>query len=343
MATLVAPALALVLSGCGGGTTDAADPADPADPPTAAPADPGDSPSRSATPDASEEPAEPADDPSADPSADPGRDPLADLVEGLDDVEGVAPDVPSGPGLDPRKGPVLGADVSWPQCPKGLGIPQKRTLGAPMPVPEARYVVIGLTNGPGMYPNPCLADQVAWARDRDVLAGAYAVASYPEPADLERYGADGPFDADNAAGRLRNAGYEQARFNVRSMRAAGLDVPLVWIDVEPVPDFEWSGDRAANAAVVEGIARGYTDAGYDIGIYSTPYLWEGVVGDLRLGVPEWRAAGHTSRAEALDRCGADWDVQGGPAVLGQWVQDNRDMNVTCPGVTSLAPYVALLG
>ena len=29
-----------------------------------------------------------------------------------------------------------------------------------MPVDEARYVIIGLTNGPGFYPNPCLASQV---------------------------------------------------------------------------------------------------------------------------------------------------------------------------------------
>ena len=28
----------------------------------------------------------------------------------------------------------LGGDVSWPQCPKGMGIPQKRSTGLPMPV-----------------------------------------------------------------------------------------------------------------------------------------------------------------------------------------------------------------
>jgi hypothetical protein len=85
--------------------------------------------------------------------------------------------------------------------------------------------------------------------------------------------------------------------------------------------------------VVEGQARAYTDAGYAIGIYSTPYLWETVVGDYSLGgVPEWRAAGETSREEALNRCGEDWSIQGGTAILGQWVADNRDHNVTCPGV-----------
>src|SRR6478672_8225031 len=57
-------------------------------------------------------------------------------------------------------GPVTGGDVSWPQCPKGMGIPQKRSLGLPMPQSSAKFVLVGLTNGPGFTPNPCLADQV---------------------------------------------------------------------------------------------------------------------------------------------------------------------------------------
>lgn len=256
------------------------------------------------------------------PTEQPSRDPLADLVEGIELVDE----------------PVLGADISWPQCPPGMGIPEKRTLGMPMPVPEARYVVIGLTNGPGFTPNPCLADQTAWVRERGLLAGAYAVASYPREPELSRYADDGPFDGGEELGALANVGYQQARFNLASMRRAGLLAPVVWIDVEPVPSFDWTGDREANAAVVTGLARGYTDAGVAIGVYSTPLLWEGVVGDLALGVPEWRAAGQTSDEEALSRCGADWVIQGGSAVMGQWVEASRDMNLTCPGVVDLAAY-----
>lgn len=251
----------------------------------------------------------------------PTRDPLADLVEGIE-VEG-------GDGA-----PVLGADISWPQCPPGLGIPQKRSSGQPLPVAEAEYVVVGLTNGPGFYPNPCLADQVDYVRARGAAIAAYAVASYPEPDRLARHGQDGPYDGTTALGALANTGYRQALFNVRSMREAGLQTPVVWIDVEPVPDFAWSGDLEANASVVAGIARGYEDAGYRIGVYSTPLLWDGVVGDLELGVPEWRAAGQTSADEALSRCGDDWVIQGGDAVMGQWVQDDRDMNLTCPGISA---------
>ncbi|GAB3261518.1 hypothetical protein [Nocardioides dilutus] len=222
--------------------------------------------------------------------------------------------------IPPRDGPVLGADISWPQCPPGMGIEHKETSGQPMPTAEAEYVVVGLTNGPGFHANPCLADQVAWVKQRGLLLAAYSVISWPDEAAQAEYGG------------LRGAGYAQAQFNVASMEAAGLDSPLVWLDVEQVPFNEWSADTAANAQVVVGAAQGYLDAGFRVGVYSTPYIWESLVGDLAFGVPEWRAAGQTSQAEALDRCGDDWSIQGGRAVLGQWVQDGRDKNITCPGI-----------
>lgn len=224
--------------------------------------------------------------------------------------------------IPPRGGHVLGADISWPQCPPGMGIEHKETSGQPMPTDEAEYVVVGLTNGPGFHANPCLADQVAWVRQRGLLISAYSVISWPDEAAQKQYGG------------LRKAGYAQAQFNVASMEAAGLETPIVWLDVEHVPFYEWSASTSANAEVVVGAAQGYLDAGFRIGVYSTPYIWESLVGDLSLGVPEWRAAGQTSQAEALDRCGADWSIQGGRAVLGQWVQDSRDKNITCPGIAA---------
>jgi hypothetical protein len=229
----------------------------------------------------------------------------------------------------PREPGVVGGDVSWPQCPAGMGIPHKVSKGAPMPTDEAAYVVIGLTNGPGFHANPCLADQVAWAKERRLLVAAYSVISWPDDATQQQYGG------------LREAGYAQAQFNLASMTAAGLESPIIWLDVEPVRFYDWSPDPAANAEVVLGAAQGYADAGYRVGVYSTPHLWETVVGDLSLGVPEWRAAGKTSQAEALSRCGSDWMIQGGVGVLAQWVEAGRDVDVTCPGTeTTLGDYFA---
>ena len=95
--------------------------------------------------------------------------------------------------------------------------------------------MLGLTNGPGFTPNPCLAEQTAHVRERHLLAGAYAVASYPDDATLARYADQGPFDGSSELGALGNVGYQQALYNVTSMQRVGLVAPVVWIDVEPVP------------------------------------------------------------------------------------------------------------
>jgi len=242
----------------------------------------------------------------------------------------IPPDLPTAH----DRGLVVGGDVSWPQCPRGMGIPQKRTLGAPMPVESVEFVILGLTNGPAFHPNPCLADQVQWVKDRRLLAAAYSVLSYPTQQQLATYADQGPYDSSTAAGKLGNVGYAQALFNLETMRRSGLESPIVWLDVEPVSDFEWSADAAANAAVVTGARRAYEDEGYDVGVYSTGYMWQEIVGDLSLGLPEWRPAGETSRAEALRRCGDAAMFQGGHGVLGQWVENDRDMNVTCPGTSA---------
>ena len=249
-------------------------------------------------------------------------------------AEQAAAELPRRRAAQPRSGEVLGADVSWPQCPRGLGIPERRTLGSPMPLPAAEFVVLGATNGPGFTANPCLADQVRWVRERGLLASAYAVVSSPDDATVAELRDAGPYDGSSDLGALANAGYQQALANVVTLRRAGLATPIVWVDVEPVPDFAWSNDPVANAAVVEGAVRGYRYAGYRVGIYSTPALWSQVVGDLALGLPEWRAAGQTSRAEARARCGEDWSIQGGTAVLAQWVEAERDQDLTCPGTSA---------
>jgi hypothetical protein len=298
-----------LLTACGADEApQAPDPSPSASPSALAPAA---SPTVAASPTASTSASAQASDPASD-------DALAALAEAAQSQAGEVATARAGER-------VLGADVSWPQCPAGMGIEHKVSHGAPMPTDEAEYVVVGLTNGPGFTPNPCLADQVAWVRERGLLLSAYSVISWPDAAARAQHGG------------LAEAGRAQAAFNVATMRAVGLQTPIVWLDVEQVPHYEWSDDPQANAQVVLGAAQGYLDAGYDIGVYSTPYIWGQLVGDLSLGestgreVPEWRAAGQTSMAEALSRCGADWSIQGGTAVLGQWVQDERDKNVTCPG------------
>ena len=229
---------------------------------------------------------------------------------------------------------VLGGDVSWPQCPKGMGIPERPGQGLPMPKASAEFIIIGLTNGPAFVANPCLESQFAEARARHLKVATYAVATYPDRRRLAQLRHQGPYDGDTKHGGLGNVGYQEAKFNVATMARVNLQTPFVWIDVEPYPLFPWSADKRANAAVVRGIVRGYTEAGYRVGFYSVQSLWHEVVGNLRLGLPEWRTAGATTKANALVRCGPAASFQGGPGIIGQWYTQVRDFDVTCPGTSA---------
>ncbi|MGH8892510.1 MAG: peptidoglycan-binding protein [Actinomycetes bacterium] len=274
---------------------------------------------------------------------------LLALATGLVAVVGL-PASPASSAVAPTPGARLhGGDISWPNCPEGLGIPSRRTEGQPMPLTTASFVIIGLTNGPGFHPNPCLADQVAWARGRGLWTGAYAMTTFPTRRQLATHGETGPWLSGDRVAALRNTGYQQATFNVASMQQAGLDVPLVWVDVEPYPTHPWSRDRLANREVIRGVVRGYEDSGFRVGFYSYDGGWRAVVGGWRKpAYPTWYPVGPEPDGfrQAAARCRLP-SFSGGPVLLGQWVDGNRDRNVTCPRLHGRAarphPLTALLG
>ena len=225
--------------------------------------------------------------------------------------------------------PVEGADISWPNCPVGMGIPERPTEGRPMPLDSARFVIMGLTNGPGFTPNPCLASQVAWVRDHARTAGAYSLTSYPTPAQLSQYGGRGA-----GLTRLYRAGAAEANFNVRTMRRAGLSTPMVWVDVEPVKNRPWSAAPERNNAVIDGVVAAYKAAGLRVGFYSYAYGWRQITGGRRLVTyPTWVPSGNDQRASALRKCSVA-SFSGGPVYLAQWTAAQRDRNVTCPAFSS---------
>lgn len=244
---------------------------------------------------------------------------------------------------------LTGADISWPNCPKGMGIASRRSPGNPMPLASASFVVIGLTNGPGFVTNPCLADQVAWAKERGVWASAYSMTTFPTRRLLAEHGRTGPWSPDTRARRLKNAGYAQGQFNVAAMAAVGLEVPFVWVDVEPYPTHPWSRSRLANREVVRGVVRAYEDAGYQVGFYSYANGWRAVVGDwLKPRYPAWVPVGPERDGRWVASGACRWrSFSGGPVWLAQWVDGNRDRNVTCRPLhgraASAHPLTALLG
>ena len=227
-----------------------------------------------------------------------------------------------------------GRDIGWPQCPRNVGFRGRNGLGQPMPDEGVRFVIVGLTNGRAFTPNPCLDRHLAWVRSHHVQAAAYAFATYPNRPQLRRYRHRGPYDGHTRIGALANAGHATARYNVRLMQTHGFVTPHVWLDVEPSSTRPWSHHRAWNRAVVRGWVRGYRDAGYTVGFYSTTHLWRGILGAIRPRLPEWRTAGPVSPRTALGKCRGE-SIQGGRAVIAQWWTDHRDFDRLCPGTRAV--------
>ncbi len=235
---------------------------------------------------------------------------------------------------DPDGIPVKGADASWPNCPKGMGIPSRRTKGLPMPKADAKFVILGLTNGPGFYPNPCIVRQVNWAKQRGMWVGTYAMTTFPKAKQIKEFGADGPWSPTSGANRLRNTGYAQAAFNMATMQRVGLTNTFIWVDVEPYPVAPWTSKPKRNKAVLDGVLRGYNDAGLDVGFYTSPGPWRDIIGSARYGLPEWRTAGghpwsQTDYSDARRMCRVS-SVQGGNILVAQWWDTKRDHDLLCP-------------
>lgn len=223
---------------------------------------------------------------------------------------------------------IRGADISWPNCPKGLGIPSRRTKGEPLPSTTASFVIVGLTNGPGFYPNACIARQVHWVRKHHMQVGAYAMTTYPTRAERAAYGRSGPYTgAAHAA--LRNAAYAEALFNGRTMTSQHLVVPMVWVDVEPYPVAPWTHNHKANQLVVQAAIRGYRSLGYHVGIYTYANGWKQIVGRWTLPtIPTWATVGGRGRKSALAACTTG--PSGGHTLIAQWYDPHRDYDLVCP-------------
>jgi peptidoglycan hydrolase-like protein with peptidoglycan-binding domain len=215
---------------------------------------------------------------------------------------------------------MAGYDVSWPQCSGATAVH--------MPPGHPPYVILGLTYGSGHTVNPCLASQLDWARLQGVRTGGYLVATYPDRA--QRRAARSGVARSCARPKLcvlRRDGASQARDALATMRRTGMHAPRVWIDVELRHDHPWTRHRQANAAVVAGIVRGLRAAHKPMGVYTTSYMWQAIVGGYRLVVPNWLPVGHGGPAKAEKMCRTT--ATGGVTWLAQYTRA-LDADLTCP-------------
>jgi hypothetical protein len=193
----------------------------------------------------------------------------------------------------------VGYDLSYPQC------------EAPLPT-LASFAIVGVNGGLANDPNPCLAQQLAWASaapglQRPQLSGlslylsaadpGSGVADWPSPSAGTATGVTpyGPCDGSWSRACSYLYGVQRAGYSYALALAAAAPPlapaapPLAaaapwWIDVEndaswatPAGSREWA---QLNVAALHGYAAGLRAAGARgaIGLYSDAYQWRAITG-----------------------------------------------------------------
>lgn len=242
-------------------------------------------------------------------------------------------------------GPTVGGDVSRYQC-------------AALPV-LGDFAVVAVNTGLPTETNPCLADQLAWARTAPGTGHAavdvYLAAANPSPAAASWW----PEDDRTRAGKAVRSPYGHCTGGATRACAwvygdsIGRDdvhrgvsgaVGRWWIDVED--DNTWSASPARNRAVVEGMTAGLAAAGKPVGLYALSSRFRDIIGTVPASstldrLPSW-VAGAKDEAAALARCsGAPLT---GRLTLVQWAEagGTLDHDVAC-GSLAPAPKPTIAG
>jgi hypothetical protein len=237
-------------------------------------------------------------------------------------------------GASTATAPLLGIDVSWPQC------------GRTLPTGQA-FAIVGVNGGLANNTNPCFATQLAWAGKSTGRTGQPKVALYVNTANPGRAGSWWPTSnvyggktVSNPYGRCRGAedtacaymyGYAKAYDNVKSRGVTNASGSLWWLDVETINT--WSKDKAANAADLEGMTAYFKSIGARVGLYSTGYQWGLIVGQVSStsnlrGLPSW-LAGASGATGAKNMCAWPALTPGGKVTMTQFVSNNLDYDYSC--------------
>jgi len=174
--------------------------------------------------------------------------------------------------------------------------------------------------------NPCLAQEAAWA------GGGLNLYTYLT------YGTSTTNEPGCNSDTSCNAGYQagiHAYMDAQNAGAGSTTIPW-WLDVETA-SANWSGNLGENAQFVQGAINALheTEGIPDVGIYASPGVWNGIVGNYQPDVPYWMAD-YLSPASGPASC-ADigrWQSMGeqlpsGPLEIVQYDSAQYDEDYAC--------------
>jgi hypothetical protein len=225
--------------------------------------------------------------------------------------------------------------VSYPQC------------GSPLPT-AADFGVVGVDGGRPFEVNPCLAEQIVWARSTGRPA-YYVNTANPGPRLSTHWPLGQTQPRTCTRGKPDSAacafdyGWNAAKDSLARARAAAASVgaPDVtrsswWLDVEVHNTWESLeyGHKARflrnDSAVLRGAQRLLERRGVRrVGAYSTLHQWQRITGGASLGrAPVWYA-GVGTQASARARCAPAYSFTGGPVRLTQFLRNGFDADLRC--------------
>jgi hypothetical protein len=195
-----------------------------------------------------------------------------------------------------------------------------------LPGGDHQIGVVQVNGSSSGNPNPCLQEELSWAGGGLNLYTylTYATSTTNEPL----------CNGDVSC----NAGYQAGiyAYNLAFQAGAGSPNTPWWLDVETA-DANWSSNLSENAQFVQGAINALheTEGIADVGIYASPGVWNGIVGDYTPDVPYWMAD-YLSSPSGPGSCAdiATWQQKGaqlpsGPLEIVQYNSTQYDDDYAC--------------
>ena len=227
---------------------------------------------------------------------------------------------------------LLGNDISYPQC--NTTLPSGQAFG-----------IVGVNGGLATTTNPCLAQELAWAAKstgatyqpkvqlyaNTANPGGLNTASWPT-SGTNRYGT---CDHSNSLACAYQYGWNRA---VEDTTVRGVTNPnryIWWLDVETTNTWDTTaGSAQRNAADLEGMVTRFQNIGAKVGLYSSTYQWNQIVGSSVSrtsnlnGLPNW-LAGAADLAHAKANCFVTPLTKNGQIQLTQYTVGGLDYDYSC--------------
>jgi hypothetical protein len=235
-----------------------------------------------------------------------------------------------------------GYDISYPQC--SGSYPSSPIFG-----------IVGVNGGLAHNANPCLSDELAWARNASGQKGL----KQPSQPRLSLYIDTGNPGADHIPdwpkggktstygscnGLLTNAcsylyGEQRSEYSyglVTKVDPSAAKTAPWWLDVET--ELSWAGTYQLNIAALQGYLAGLKEAGATgpIGIYSTSAQWTELTGltsqttsaTFNGQLPDWVAGTGTTARQARRSC-TSGGFTGAAPTLAQYQIGQFDADLRC--------------